>query len=79
MYKLKMRKVPRAPDKKINATVEPGRALSEEQRNRVRPDQARCLLITVSANLENPLLSDSDFRLFVRNSLPATLGEADAK
>lgn len=33
--------------------------------------RAECLLDTIRANLDNPKLSDADFRAFIRNSLPA--------
>lgn len=75
MYKLTMKSPAGATVKTIVASVEPGKTLSESQRNRVKADLARVLLIKVSANLENPLLSDSDFRRFLRNSIPATLGD----
>ena len=74
MYKLKMKSRRAASIKENDATIKPCKTFSEAQRSRVQADLARCLIITVSANVENPLLSDSDFRSFVRNSLPTTLG-----
>lgn len=46
--------------------------LDMEARN---PDQSVSLIDTISVNVDNEKMTDAEFRQFIRNSLPLTLGK----
>ncbi len=57
----------------MTTTVSLTQSFSQEQRDKVDPFAAKCLIATIACNVNNARLSDAEFRTFIANSIEAVM------